>query len=302
MNISAFVGILLSFGYFHCGEAAAAAAGPPSNAPLGNALQNPWMVRRNPMLEVDPATNVDVFGHYGNRKFQDLSANEQHEVVEALKETAEPYKPEVGPIWTQEHAIQKAEEHTKANPGRSWNGGWYTTKPCEMSILHITRPDHELKSDLSLNSNIWQQCGRNNYLISYNRNAPDCRKGETLWIVSSGKQVLWSECMGIPNQAPIPSTTFPELVPIEDDEGSIFKLHEKFRKMTLENRRLMLRLQGIPNDVIQQINAAAGDSQVECILSCVRSIILFVIVICCCCSGTELMVVPAGTVTLKSVQ
>ena len=161
------------------------------------------------------------------------------------------------------------------------------------------RPDRELKLDLAMHSNIWQQCGRNNYLISYNRNAPDCRKGETLWIVSSGKQVLWSECMGMPNQAPIPSTTFPELVPIEDDEDSIFKLHEKLRKMTLENRRLMLRLQGIPNDVIQRINAAAGDSQVECILSCVLSTILFVMVICCFCSCTELTIAPKDTMTLK---
>ena len=174
-----------------------------------------------------------------------------------------------------------------------------TTKPCEMSVLHITRPGHELKLDLALHSNIWQQCGRNNYLISYNRNAPDCRKGETLWIVSSGKQVLWSECMGIPNQVPIPSTTFPELVPIEDDEDLIFKLYEKLRKMTLENRRLMLRLQGIPNDVIQQINAGIGDSQVECVLSCVRSIMLSVIVICCFCSGTELMDASEDTMTLK---
>ena len=220
MNTSVFVAILLSFGYFHCGEAAAAAAGPPSNLPVGNIVQNPWMVRRNPMLQVDPATNVDVFGHYGNRKFQDLIATEQQEVVDAFRETAEPYKPEVGPIWNHGHAIDKAEEHTKANPGRIWHGGWYTTQWDKMSALFVMRPDRELKLDLAVHSNIWQQCGRNNYLISYKRNAPDCRKGETLWIVSSGKQVLWSECMGVPNQAPIPSTTFPELVPIDDDIDS----------------------------------------------------------------------------------
>ena len=100
MNTSVFVAILLSFGYFHCSDAAAAAAGPPSNVPVGNAVENPWMVlvRRNPMLQVDSANNVDVLRHYGNRKFLDLSGTEQQEVVNALRESAEPYKPEVGSI------------------------------------------------------------------------------------------------------------------------------------------------------------------------------------------------------------
>ena len=62
------------------------------------------------------------------------------------------------------------------------------------SILHFTYPDDEVKSDLSLESIIWQQSGRNNYLILYKRTASDCRKG-TMWILSSGNQVLWSAPM-----------------------------------------------------------------------------------------------------------
>ena len=142
MKTSVFVAILLSFGYFHCDDAAAAAVGPPSNVPVGNAVQNPWMVlvRRNPMLQVDPDNIVDVFSHYGNRKFLYQTATEQQEVVNALRETAQLYEPEVGPIWNHGHAIEKAAEHIKANPGRIWDGGWYTTQWGKMSVLHISVP------------------------------------------------------------------------------------------------------------------------------------------------------------------
>jgi len=46
---------------------------------------------------------------------------------------------EVGPIWNQRHAEQKAAEYIRNHPDYVWTGHWNTTQPGRMSIIQIRR-------------------------------------------------------------------------------------------------------------------------------------------------------------------
>jgi len=47
---------------------------------------------------------------------------------------------EVGPIWSQAHAEQVAQEYLDTHPGHTWSHHWWTTVPDKMSVLQITMP------------------------------------------------------------------------------------------------------------------------------------------------------------------
>lgn len=44
---------------------------------------------------------------------------------------------EVGPIWSQHHAVIKAQEHIDEHPNLEWTGHWKTTVPCRMSVIQV---------------------------------------------------------------------------------------------------------------------------------------------------------------------
>ena len=52
---------------------------------------------------------------------------------------------EVGPIWNQDHAAEKALQFEEDNPEWKWTGAWNTTIPDKMSVLKcVRRRDIEL--------------------------------------------------------------------------------------------------------------------------------------------------------------
>ena len=46
---------------------------------------------------------------------------------------------EVGPIWNQRHAEQKAAEYVRNHPEMEWTGHWNRTNPGVMSVIQIQR-------------------------------------------------------------------------------------------------------------------------------------------------------------------
>ena len=59
--------------------------------------------------------------------------NTQHPVVRTLENV------EVGPIWNQQHAKQKAAEYIRNFPEFQWTGQWKTTRPGRMSVIQVQR-------------------------------------------------------------------------------------------------------------------------------------------------------------------
>jgi hypothetical protein len=47
---------------------------------------------------------------------------------------------EVGPIFNNDHAKQKADEWLAHNPGWRFTGEWNTTIPGQMSVIKVARP------------------------------------------------------------------------------------------------------------------------------------------------------------------
>merc|ERR1711874_568964 len=46
---------------------------------------------------------------------------------------------EVGPIWNQRHAEEKAAEYVRNHPEFQWTGHWWTTEPGMMSVIQRQR-------------------------------------------------------------------------------------------------------------------------------------------------------------------
>ena len=197
-----------------------------------------WLIRdiRN---NLDEPVNVDVFGFYRKRKFQDLTGNEQQDLVDVIREIAEPLwvvsPRETPPLRNYEGAANAAAVYKMRNPGHEWHTPWYNSDYTD-GLLCFTRPDDELKSDLSLRATIWRQRARNIYLISYKRAESDFRK-EILWILCTGNQVLWSKPIADYelDQFPKARDTYFELVRIIDNKDSICELHENFMEMKQRN-------------------------------------------------------------------
>ena len=67
------------------------------------------------------------------------------EVTRPLPSNGEKKMVEVGPIFNNDHAKQKADEWIAHNPGWTWSGQWNTTVPGVMSVIEVTKQQHTNK-------------------------------------------------------------------------------------------------------------------------------------------------------------
>ena len=84
---------------------------------------------------------------------------------------------EVGPIWNQRHAEEKAAEYVRNHPGYQWTGHWNTTRPGLMSTIQVRRrnirhPVARTVENVEVGP-IWNQQHAEQKAAEYIRNFPE---------------------------------------------------------------------------------------------------------------------------------
>lgn len=173
-----------------------------------------WVIDQHPSLQVASEHSAIFEGCYQKRGYEELAQDERQRLLGIVSQIPGFCMVEVktGPISNYREAEQKAERYRVYHPGSSWTGEWNTSIKGETSVLRIIRSESVMREDLSEYSTIWQQSGRNNYLISCPLS--NC-KHETLWVVCSENQVLWLQSKVKRDEVPKPNKTFPELIRYE---------------------------------------------------------------------------------------
>merc|ERR1711874_901191 len=102
---------------------------------------------------------------------------------------------EVGPIWNQRHAEEKAAEYVRNHPEFQWTGHWWTTEPGIMSVIQIERRNPDTSDPINHNPSaaqnvevgpIWNQRHAEEKAAEYVRNHPEFQWTGHWWTTEPG--------------------------------------------------------------------------------------------------------------------